>query len=147
MPVVGDAWPDIEGALRTYLRADPGLATLISSRVYFAIPPDSAGKFPCIKITRVGGGQDPSQAPLDLALIQFDVYGKTSNEEGGGRGPTTLVLNALRKALSTIQGATALDDKVMAWDADVRAVFFSSLPADDRPRFIVTVSVPARAIG
>ena len=142
MAAPGDDWPDIEGALRTYLRADTDLAALIGQRVYFGIPRDSTNAFPCVRITRVGGGQDPSQAPLDLALIQFDVYGKTSDEEGGGRGPTTIVKNALKKALSKIQGETRLDANVVAWDTDVRADMYTPLPADDRPRFMLTVLVP-----
>jgi hypothetical protein len=144
MTVSGDDWPDIEGAIRTYLRADADLAAQIGQRVYFSVPRDSTTSFPCVKITRLGGGQDSSQVPLDLALLQFDVYGKTSDEAGGGRGPTTLVLNALRKALSTIQGMTRLNGTVVAWDCDVRTVSYVSMPADDRPRFVVTASIPCR---
>jgi hypothetical protein len=147
MTVAGDTWPDVEGALRTYLRADTDLAATVGQRVYFAVPRDSKdgtfeSKFPCVKITRLGGGQDPSQVPIDQALVQFDVYGKKSDEPGGGRGPTTIAMNALRKALSKAQGKTRLDPTTVTWDVDVRSVSFVSLPADDRPRFVLTVMVP-----
>jgi hypothetical protein len=147
MTAPGEDWPDVEQALKEYLLADTGIAALIGGRVFLGVPRDSSDAFPCVKITRLGGGQDGSDAAIDLPLVQFDVYGKRSDEVGGGRGPTTRVLNALQKALSTIKGKTPLNVSVTAWDADVRSIFFSSLPADDRPRFVVTVAMTAMATG
>jgi hypothetical protein len=134
-------WPDIEGALRTYLRNDPGINAVVGTRVFFGIPRDSASSFPLIMITRIGGGQFPGDAPLDNPLIQFDVYARKA-EEGGGRKECTTAALALRKALSTIRGRTRLDDTVVAFDPRVSVQVFSPLPGDDRPRCLVTATVP-----
>lgn len=136
-----EQWPDIEGALRTYLRADTDLAALISNRVFFGVPRDSTDAFPLVMITRIGGGQTSSEVPLDNALIQFDVYGKKSEESGGGRKAVTDIALALRKALSTIRGRTRLDSTVVAFGVVVSSQVFSPLPGDDRPRYLMTVTV------
>lgn len=142
--VTGDDWPDLEGALRTYLRADANLASLVGNRVFFGVPRGATEEsYPLVMITRTGGGQAPGDAPLDLALIQFDCYGKLSDVAGGGRGPTTRVALAVRKALSTIRGRVELTPGVTVFDPRVVSMFYSPLGADDRPRYILTVQVPA----
>lgn len=136
-------WPDIEGALRTWLRQDPGLAALIGNRVFFGIPRNSEGAYPCIMITRIGGGQQSSEVPLDNALIQFDVYGEKADKLGGGRKSTTMVALALRKALSRIRGETRLDEEVVAYDPRITSQIFSPLPGDDRPRIMIVAIIPS----
>jgi hypothetical protein len=140
--ITPEDWPDIEGALRNYLRDSLDLAkTDVGSRVFFGVPRDSRNSFPCIALSRIGGGQALGDAPLDNALIQFDVYGLKA-DDGGGRNAVTVVALALRKALSTIRGRTRLDDSVVAWDPRVSTQVYSPMPADDRPRIILTVTVP-----
>lgn len=135
-------FPDIEGALRTWLRAHPLLVPEVDGRVYFSVPFNSADKFPCIMITRVGdSGQDSSDTPIDLALIQFDVYGRKSNETNGGKMSATRPMLALKAALSTIRGKVMLDEQVAVWDPSVRNTLYSALPADNRPRYVVLVAI------
>lgn len=142
MTAVGETWPDIEGALRTYLRNDVNLASLVGNRVFFGVPrAANEDSYPLVMITRTGGGQDVGEAPLDLALIQFDCYGKKSDVEGGGRYPITQVALAVKKALSTIRGRTVLAPGVTAFDARIVSHFYSPLSADDRPRYIVTAQI------
>lgn len=137
-----EEWPDIEGALREYLRADPDIQAVVGTRVFFGIPRNSEGVFPCIMITRIGGGQTSGEAPLDQPLMQFDIYGKKSEESGGGRLACTQAALALRKALSKMKGRTRLNATVVAWDPRVSSQVFSPLPGDDRPRVLMTATIP-----
>lgn len=145
MPVVtGDDFPDVEGAIKDFLKADAGIVSIFSTRVFLGMP-RKTGTFPAVGITRVGGGQGPGDSPLDMAIIQFDVYGETA-DKGGGRQATTTAALAVRKALSSIRGKTRLNESVVAYDVRIASSFFSAMPGDDRPRYIVTAVVPAIAL-
>ena len=135
-------WPDVEGALRTYLRLNTDIQSVVGSRVFFGVPRNSENAFPCIMLTRIGGGQQGGDAPMDQPMIQFDCYAKTA-EEGGGRLQATQVAQALRKALSTIRGRTRLDANTVGWDPRVTGQVFSPLPGDDRPRILLTCVMTA----
>lgn len=149
MSTEGEDWPDVEGAMRTYLRNDAGLVPLINGRVFFSVPKNSSGKgvaegsFPLILVTRIGGGESRGEAPLDMALLQFDVMGKKSEQAGGGKGPTTIVALALQKAISKIRGRTELTPGVTAFNARIASSFYSPFPGDDRPRQIITAVIPS----
>lgn len=134
------AWPDVEGALRTYLRNDTGLAALVDRRVFFGVPQDPT-RFPLVTIQRIGGGQDPSaDVPIDLAVVQVDAWGNPRRkDEAYG------VMAAIRTALEAIRGRTQLDTGVTAFGAEVETVLFAPDPADDRPRYSATVLVTAIA--
>lgn len=137
-----EEWPDIEGAMRDWLRTDPGLTALIDKRVFFGVPRDSEDAFPCIMITRIGGGERSGDAPMDQPMLQLDVYGKKADQPGGGRRTTTLVALELRKALSRMRGRTRLNDDVVGWDARVTTQVYSPLPGDDRPRIMIMCIIP-----
>lgn len=137
-----EEWPDVEFALRQWLRADTDLQAFVGQRVFFGVPRNSANAFPLIMLTRIGGGQDSSEVPLDNALMQFDVYGRKTNE-GGSRKEVTDIALQLRRSLQKIRGRTRLDDFVSAFDTRVSSQVFSPLPADDRPRILIVATVPA----
>jgi hypothetical protein len=125
-------WPDVEGGMKAYLMGK-GL------RAYLGVPAGAdknPSLWPLISITRVGGGQDSSEAPLDLALIQFDVWGSV-----GGRVACWGYTAQLRTALDAINGATLLQGQTVAYGADVMSVAFFPDPANDRPRYVVTAQV------
>lgn len=133
-------WPDVEGGLRTYLRADSGLAALVNRRVFFGVPKGDT-RYPLVTIQRVGGGDDPSaDVPIDRALIQVDVWGEPRR-----KSQATEVLGALRTALEAIRGRVHLSPGIDAFGATVETVFYAPDPADDRPRYIVTALVTAIA--
>ena len=137
----GEDWPDIEGALRDYLRNDADLVPLINRRVFFVAPKRAV--FPMILVTRIGGGQASGEAPMDTALLQLDIIGKKADEAGGGKGPVTQVALATQKALSKIRGRTVLVPGVTAFDARIASSFYSPFPGDDRPRQIITTVIPS----
>jgi hypothetical protein len=131
-------WPDVEGSIETYLKAH---VPLVSNRVYFGIPvgADKAAKlWPLITVTRIGGGQDSSEAPIDLALIQIDVWGSLRKKQ-----ETWAVVAQVRSVLEGVRGNTALDGTVTAFGAEVVSVAFLPDPASDRPRYVITTQVVA----
>lgn len=146
MDEVGESFPDEMGAMRTYLRADPDLAAVIDGRVFFSFPKAGAAGnealFPAVLITRIGGGQMGGEVPIDSILFQFDVLGKLADTSGGGYGPMTVAARALLTALSKLRGRTYLGDGVVAFDARIASQFDSPMPADNRPRRIVTAAIP-----
>lgn len=92
--------PDCETAVRDWLRSLPGVTALIdATRIDFS--PVSDTNAPFVVILRVGGGDDLSTAPLDVPLIQVDVYAGKQN--------------------SRLQ-ATALRDQIKAEAQELRAV-------------------------
>jgi hypothetical protein len=131
-------WPDIEKGLRAYLRADPDVTALVNSRVFFGVPRKDP-IFPLITVSRIGGGEDRSEADVDVAVYSVSCWGNSSKQEALD------VANAVRKALRKIRGRTALAPGVIAFGATVDTVLWRPDPADDRPRYIVTGQVTAIA--
>ena len=143
MDPVGESWPDAEGALRTWLRADSELSALIGNRVFFSFPKGGdEGNFPAVLLTRIGGSTLPTEAPIDNILFQFDVLGKLPDVVGGGLGPTLNVARTLCKVLTKLRGKTDLGGGVRAFDARISSQFDSPMPGDNRPRRIVTAVIP-----
>lgn len=131
-------WPDVEGGLRDWLRTNPGVAALVSTRVWFGIPDDPT--FPLVTVARVGGGDDESEAEIDQALIQVDCWGRDRN-----KAEATSVALAVRKALHDIRGATTLKTGVVAYGAVVVDDRFLPDQQTSQPRYALTVAVTARA--
>lgn len=135
--------PDVEGALVTFLKANAAVAALVGTRVFYGIPkaakPDA---WPLITVQRIGGGDDPSEAPVDVALLQVDCWGTISANGYGEKLPCTQLTNAVRSACRSFAGPT-LAAGVYAAGIDVQSVIWLPDPANDRPRYSLTVEVAA----
>lgn len=127
-------WPDIEGKVRTLLRADPGVTALVGSRVFFGVPREPSA-WPVVTVQRVGGGPDGSQVPADDALIQVDIFGRVDPSGHGDKAQTWTVTAA-------IIGALEAQDRG-SWACQVLSVLWLPDPTDDRPRYSLTVRVLA----
>lgn len=144
---VPEEWPDIEGAIRTWLRADTDFQAFFAQRAFFGVPrKTTSSSFPMVCITRIGGGNQSGEAPMDMPMLQLDVYGQKADDVGGGRLQVTRGVQVLRKVLSKMRGETRLDDDTVAWDPRVSTVVFSPLPGDDRPRMMVMAIIPCMKI-
>lgn len=143
--------PDVEGGLVDWLKTRAQVTALVAQRVFFGVPRTvvEADDYPMIVAFRVGGGDDDSEAPTDLALVQFDVWGRLRGKEGA-----MAVANALRSELKGLRGRTVLraptadTPGVVAFGATVDTVLFRPDPADQRPRYVVqalvsTIATPA----
>lgn len=139
----GDAGPDVEGALKAYLQADTGmLAAPCGARTWLAVGRDAV--FPYNVITRIGGGETSSDAPIDDGLVQIDIFGRVLQLTEADQ-----CRRAVRKALAALTGtpytasgkgkllgAVVRDDRRQPiQDAQDGAV------VGERPRYILTVAV------
>lgn len=129
-------FPDTEDAMKAYLKADSGVAALVGSRVFFGSPKQGA-TLPYIVVSRVGGGDDVSEAPVDNAVLNASCWGRSKEEAFN-------VMNAVRRALHSIRRRT-LASGVDLHGAIVDTVLWSPDPQDDTPRYIVTTRVTATA--
>lgn len=132
--------PDVEGAIRDHLRTTN--IDDVGTRVYFGVP--DTPTFPLITIQRVGGGDDPGEAPIDLALIQIDVWARTDAAGHTDKAQARAVADDVRTALQNIRGATSLTDTCIAYGAAVEADLWAPDPTD-RGRYSITALVTARA--
>lgn len=134
----GETFPDVEGAVRDYLRGDDAVAPVFGSRVFFGV---SGDVWPQAIVRRVGGGDDTSEVPLDIALVQVDVWGPLRN-----KALTTDAKNVVRSALHGIRSLTrpAEDEPTVLHGATVISDVWLPDPATDRPRYALTVEVTAR---
>lgn len=134
---------DVEGGLRSWLRAQSGVSSVVGTRVFFGIPRDEAGQpsaaFPLIVLNRVGGAPQTGGAPLDDALIQLDCWGGISN-----KAQAWAAAKAVMDALESMTPQT-LAAGVYAYGASVESVIWLPNPDDDRARYVVTAMVTARA--
>lgn len=132
-------WPDVEGLLRTHLRADTGVAAIVGARVFFGVPKGATeATFPLVVVQRVGGGADHSEAPLDVALMQVDCWGSIANGNGL-KAPCTALVNSVRAALE----AVGTDSTAALKGANVESVLWLPQVDNDRPRYAVTAVVSA----
>lgn len=135
---MAETFPDVEGGIRDYLRANTGVAALVGTRVFFSIP--DAPTWPLIVVREIGDTDDPSEAPIVATLIQIDCWADRRN-----KASANAVKRAVRAALYPIRSATALNAGTVAYGAEIVGGGFLPDPADDRPRYTLTVNVTARA--
>lgn len=140
-------WPDVEGGMRAYLRANTGVQAALgaSQRVFLEVPHGATdATFPLVTVARVGGGESvTSDAPVDAGTLSISCWGQI---DANGR-PMWLslmgVVNAVRSALETIRGRTTLTTGVVAFGAQVAGVVRAPDPSNGRPRYVITTEVTA----
>lgn len=139
-----EAYPDVEGALRTWLRLQPTLTAHVSTRIFFGVPkPHSEQNYPMVIVTRVGGGGDTSDVPVDLATIQLDVWGRLGASGYGMKAECRTTTNALRAVLEDLEAGNVDVNGTLLHGANVTSDVWLPDPDDDRPRYSLTVSVAA----
>lgn len=140
----GELWPDVEAGVRAFLRADTGVQALAAQRGYFGIPRQTP-TFPLWTVQRVGGGPLPGEeAPVDVALVQVDCWGRLG-EDGGSKAEAWALATAVASAFSSIRSRTVLITGTSALDATVQALLWAPDPDTDQPRYTMTVEIVALA--
>lgn len=143
-------WPDTEGAVRTYLRAYTPLQAEWGQRVWFGTPKVvDEDDFPHAVVFRAGGGQDPGESPVDLAVVQVDVWGSLDASGNGLKADCTRVTGKVQDALELLRTRTNVTlpggSVVALFGAVVESVIWLPDPDNDRPRYAVTSQVTAMA--
>lgn len=136
-----DVLPDVEGDIVALLKADTGVIAICGQRTFFGIPKAATdASWPLNVVRRIGGGDDPSDAPVDIALIQVDCWGRLGASGNGLKAECTAQVNAVRSALRSVTGSTDGSDVA---GITVESVIWSPDPSNDRPRYVVTAVVTA----
>lgn len=139
-----ESFPDIEGAVRTWLRTQTDLAALVGQRIFFGVPKKAIETtFPLITVSRVGGGGGAGEAPTDDALLQIDVWGSLDSSGNGLKATCTTIVNTLRAVLRSVKGRTAMTASVDAFGFVEQTCIWLPDPDNDRPRYSVTAEVTA----
>lgn len=129
--------------MRTYLRAK----TPAANRVFFGIPKDANdGTWPLIVVSRVGGGQDGSDAPVDVSLIQLDCWAGFDASGNGRKADAQALVNSARAALESMGTDKPIVAGTQLHGANVESVLWLPDPDNDRPRYVLTAEVTAVAV-
>lgn len=126
--------PDSVIPIRNYLRAVSAVTALVPvRRIDLGLV---AGDGAQIVVRRIGGGEDSSEAPVDVALLQIDVWGDTNGSledcatiKSTVRGALLDIRSPVTAGGAKIHSASTIDDN---WAPD---------PDTDQPRFVLTVRV------
>lgn len=136
--------PDTEGALRTWLRAQDAVEAIVAHRVFFGVPRGAAeADFPMITLGRVGGGDDPSDVPIDNCTLQVSCWGSIDSRGNPIKASATELVNAVRSAVRAVRSRISLTADVDALGITVESVVWLPDPDNDRPRYVMTVDVMA----
>lgn len=142
-----EALPDVEAAVRAWLRAQPTITALVGSRSFVGIPAQDV-TFPFLSLTRIGGGAQP-HVPWDEPQVSIDCWAApaAAGVKGYPNRPAAQVLaaavaaaiRALNGPVAAGAGAWLIGGQVLgvAWAPDVGP------PAI--PRFVVTAQMYVRA--
>lgn len=137
--------PDVEGGIRAWLRADPGVAALVGNRVFFEVPRHGT-TFPLVTVARAGGGSDPSDVPIDRAVLRINVWGDMTAAGTPNKAGCTAVMNAVWAALLRIRSRTTVVAGTDVFGVSVNTVLWlPDPPPEERPRYSLTVFVTAIA--
>lgn len=142
MTVITRSYPDVEGALRTWLRTIPDLTSLVSTRDFFAIPDNT--DWPLIVVTLVGGGPQRTNPPVLDALIQFDCWGSPRPDGKAQKDEAASVMMTLVGVLESLQSGTNLNADTQAMGASVESMNWVPDPDTNQARYVVTATISAK---
>jgi Protein of unknown function (DUF3168) len=137
-------YPDVEGAVRTWLRLVPSVAAIVGSRVFFAIPDNT--EWPLIVVTQQGGGPDVSDAPFTTDLIQLDCWAPPSPpSKKPSKADCAALKLAVVGALESMIDGTHMGSTAIGMGAHVLSALWRPDYDANQGRYVVTAQVSARA--
>ena len=138
MPALVYAYPEAEGAVRTWVRS-LNLSGL-SARAFFGVPVKNP-TFPLVVLQRVGG-RPVLGVPIDRPLIQFDLLGDapTDRRPPSDKYALSLIATALEGVADSLAAGTLIAPGVVCLGAEVEnGPVWSPSPVDGRSRYLLDV--------
>lgn len=134
--------PDSDKAVRDFLRGRAAVTALVDAgRIDFAAVSDTSA--PSVRVTRVGGGDDTSDAPLDRPLVQIDVWSGSNPS----RNQAAALKGAIRDELHRFR-TSAMNADVIGHGAVLQSDIY--VPDNDftppRPRYSLTYELVTVAV-
>lgn len=137
-------WPDPEGLVQAHLKSDTAVTAIAGFRVFFGIPRKAdESTFPLVTVARVGGAQDRSEVPLDVALVQVDCWGSLDAKGNGLKRDCLTLVNTVRASLEAMGTVTPIAGHQVG--VNVESVLWLPDPDNARPRYSITAEVAAIA--
>lgn len=130
--------PDVEDAIRTWLRGLTEVTALVDHRVWWSADPRS--DFPYLVVSLVGSPPETSDAPIVHRTLQIDAI-DTERQ----RTRCFAVIAAVESALLSIRQPVALSTDVVCYGAVVQSVLYLPDPGSAAPRYTMTVEVTVRS--
>lgn len=127
---------DVEGGVRTWARANARITGQVGARTFFGVP--DGGQLPLVTLKRAGGASDEGEAPLDVALISFECWGRTKQEAAA-------VAAAVKSAAESVAAGTPMGAEMTCYGASVELDLWLPDPRTDRPRYLVDVAFTVKA--
>lgn len=132
--MTGVPMPDTENGVREWLR---GLGVVgVGTHVFFGIPATVPDIF--ITVSRIGGGPVAGTTPLDEARLSLHVWGSTKKEAADAMTEVVAAVNDIEEE--------PLGASVYAYGGTVDSVLWQPAADTDRPRYVVDVTITARAL-
>lgn len=128
-------WLDAEGAFRSYVRTAGGPW---GQRAYFGTPEQPNPTLPMLVVSRIGGGPQLGEAPLDDARLSVDVWGITKFQ----------AVEAVKVLTGLIQdlASTPLDAGTIALNGQVDSVVWAPDDTLKLPRYVVDCTLTLKAL-
>jgi hypothetical protein len=97
--------PDAELVAVNWARTNPAIAAIVGGRVATRLPETSRLTFPFLRVFRVATGTaERSEAPTDVALLQWDAFADGSLEGGQDYGTASLLARTVAAELTVFDG-------------------------------------------
>jgi hypothetical protein len=131
-------YPDVEGAVRDWLRDQAAVAALVDDRVFMGVP--KATQFPLIVVHLVGGGPVTGDVPMSSELIQMDCWGP-----GRNKAVAVAVKNAVVGAIESLESGTPMNEAAVGlWARTTSNVWLPDFETD-QARYVVTAEFAVHA--
>lgn len=132
-------FPEVEGAMRTYLRSLLAVTSLVSTRVFFGIPANTT--YPLITISQIAGAPDASASPIYESTLSFDCWGLSASETGS-KLSATAIKSVVEKVIDDLN-CTELNSSVTALWGNVVSTNWMPDPDTNRARYTITAVIAA----
>lgn len=124
-------YPDVEGDVRTWTRA---LGIFPADAVYFGYPTTPGDVFAVL--SRVGGGSDTGNTPLDYPRMSWSIYARTKKQAADASGSLRLAVDSIGPGLMGVS--------TYCYGAHVETSFWSPDPTTPLVRYIVDAVLTVR---
>lgn len=137
-----EQFPDVEGAVRTWLRNQPAVTAIVGNRVFFGVPKGAQEHtFPLVTVRLISATLDP-YVPVTTALIQVDCWGPIDASGNGDKAAAWTLVNTISALFHSIENTT-ITATTRALGATVESVVWLPDSEPDRPRYSLTAEVQA----
>jgi hypothetical protein len=130
------SFPNVAKAARDWLRGLSAVTALVDAdRINYGTVSGSEAQ---IVVTRLFGGDDLGEAPIDQATVQIDAWAPTHDEAHD-------IAATIRAALHDIRTPTAFGSEGTTYGALTDGIVWAPDDESDSPRYVLTTQLTIRS--